>query len=83
MARRTTHTYYGFDMPDVVLTLPDFHEQAGEHRGELRAWAVDDDTGDWWANVQYRTGPGEQFLAWLPADQVRRDADLTDERRPR
>ncbi len=66
VTRRTTHTYYGFDMP-------------GEHRGELRAWALDDDTGDWWGLCQYRVTPSEQMLGWIHETQLRRDGDLTDE----
>lgn len=72
--RKVTYTYYGYDRPDIIVTIDDH-----EYRGELRAWAIDDDTGDWWANVQYRTAPGSTYIRWLPANQVRRDADLTDD----
>lgn len=79
MTRRTTETFTGFNMPDVIVTLPDDHEHPGEHRGELRAWAVDDETGDWWGQCQYRARPGHQLLGWIHQDHLRRDADLTDD----
>ena len=77
MTRRTAETFFGFDQPAVVVTLTDDDGTEHEHGGELRAWAVDDQTGDWWGMAQYRVGL-EQFLAWLPAHQLRRDNDHTD-----
>lgn len=50
----------------------------GEHPGLLRAWAVDDETGEWWATCQYYVGTGVQMLGWVHQDHVRPVADLTD-----
>ncbi len=48
MARRMTQVFHGWDQRDVTVTLPAGHERAGEHQGLLRAWAFDDETGEWW-----------------------------------
>lgn len=79
MTRRITETFHGYDMPDVIVTLPDDNEHPGEHRGELRAWAIDDENGDWWGMCQYRIAPGSQYLGWIHESQLRRDGDLTDD----
>lgn len=79
MTRRTTHTFHGFDQPEVLVTYPAGHEHAGEHRGLLRAWAVDDETGEWWGMCQYHVAAGVQLLDWVHEDHVRRDGDLTDD----
>lgn len=79
MTRRTTQTFHGYDRPDVTVTLPDGHEHAGEHFGTLRAWAVDDDTGDWFGQAEYSVAPGNQLLGWIPADQLRPYGELTDD----
>lgn len=78
MTRRITETFYGFDMPDVLVTISTDSEDAGEHRGELRAWALDDATGEWWGFCQYRVRPGRQLLGWIHETGLRRDAELTD-----
>lgn len=79
MARRTTQTFHGFDQPEVIVTLPDDDDHPGEHHGELRAWALDDETGDWWGLCQYRVAVSEQLLGWIHETQLRRAADLTDD----
>jgi hypothetical protein len=79
MTRRTTQTFHGFGQPEVIVTLPDDHDHPGEHRGELRAWALDDETGDWWGLCQYRVAVSEQMLGWIHESQLRRAADLTDD----
>lgn len=61
--RRMTQTFHGWDQPDIVVTLPKCYERPGEHHGLLRAWAVDDETGDWWAMCNYYVGPVCRCLA--------------------
>jgi hypothetical protein len=79
MTRRTTQTFHGWAQPDVVVTFPDDHEHPGEHPGLLRAWAVDDETGDWWATCSYYVGTGIQMLGWVHQDHVRPIVELTDD----
>lgn len=74
MTRRITETFHGFEQPDVLVTI-----DGAEHSGELRAWALDDESGDWWGLCQYRLEPGQRMLGWIHQDQVRRDGDLTDD----
>jgi hypothetical protein len=56
MTRRMTQVFHGWDQRDVTVTLPAGHDHAVEHPGLLRAWAVDDETGDWWG-CRTSTGP--------------------------
>lgn len=79
MTRRTTQTFHGWDQPTVEITLPDDHEHPGVHTGDLRAWAVDDTTGDWWAMCQYYVATGSQMLGWIHQDHVRPVVELTDD----
>jgi hypothetical protein len=79
MTRRITQTFHGWDQPDVVVTLPADHEHPGEHAGLLRAWAVDDETGDWWGMCNYYVGPGMQMLGWVHQDHLRPVVELTDD----
>lgn len=79
MARRITETFHGYDQPDVLVTLPKGHEHPGEHKGNLRAWALDDETGDWWGMCQYYAATGVQLLGWIHETQLRRDGDLTED----
>lgn len=76
--RRMTQTFHGWDQPDIVVALPEGHEHPGEHDGLLRAWAVDDETGDWWAMCNCYVGPGMRMLGWIHQDQVRPVVELTD-----
>lgn len=76
MARRMTQTFHGFDRRDVIITIPDGDEHAGTYNGQLRAWAVDDETGDWWADVIRMDGM-YNYPEWQPAERVRL-AELTD-----
>lgn len=78
MTRRITETFHGYEQPDVLVTLPD-DEHPGELKGNLRAWAVDDETGDWWGMCQYYVATGVQLLRWVHESQLRRDGDLTDD----
>ena len=52
---------------------------AGEHEGLLRAWAVDDERGDWSAMCAYYVPPGVQLLGWIHQDNVRPVVELTDD----
>lgn len=79
MARRVTQTFHGWDQPEVWVTVPEGQDHAGEHRGLLRAWAVDDETGDWWGMCAYYVGVGEQFLGWVHQDHLRPVVELRDE----
>ncbi|MFC7362214.1 hypothetical protein [Nocardioides astragali] len=78
MTRRITQTFHGWGQRDVVVTLAEDQEHAGEHSGLLRAWAVDDETGDWWAMCNYYVGPGMQMLGWVHQDHLRPVVELTD-----
>lgn len=70
MARRITQTFHGWDQPAVIVSFAKDHEHPGEHPGSLRAWAVDDETGDWWAMCTYYVGTGIQLLGWVHQDHV-------------
>lgn len=59
--------------------VPDDHEHPGQHPGCLRAWAVDDETGDWWAMCSYYVNTGMQLLGWVHQDHVTPVADLSDD----
>ena len=65
MTRRITQTFHGFDKPEVIVTLPEYDKNPGEHQGVLRAWAVDDETGDWWGMCEYYVATGVQLLGWI------------------
>lgn len=46
-------------------------ERAGEwHLGELEAYRETED--GWVGSVRYAVAPGEQYIGWLPAEQIRR-----------
>jgi hypothetical protein len=75
MTRRITKTFHGWDQPEVVVTLPERNEHAGDHAGLLRAWAVDDETGDWWGMCSYYLGVGVQMLGWIHQDHLRPASD--------
>jgi hypothetical protein len=79
MTRRITDTFDGHEQPDMIVTFPDDHEHPGEHTGNVRAWAVDDQTGDWWGMCQYHVTTGVQLLGWIHESQLRRDGALTDD----
>lgn len=79
MARRMTQTFHGWDQPDVLVTFPHDHEHPGSHSGLLRAWAVDDDTGEWWGMCSYYVGIGVQMLGWVHQDHLRPYGELADE----
>jgi hypothetical protein len=76
VTRRITQSFHGFDMPDVIV-IPSGDTE--ERRGELRGWALDDETGEWWGLCQYRAEPGRRVLDWFHETQLRRDGDLTDD----
>jgi hypothetical protein len=79
MTRRITQAFFGYDQPDVSVTLPEDHEHAGEHTGSLRAWAVDDETGDWWGMCNYSVSASEQYIGWVHQDNLRPVVELTDD----
>jgi hypothetical protein len=74
-----TQVFHGWDQLDVTVTLPHDHQHPGEHPGLLRAWAVDDETGEWWGMCNYYAGVGMQYLDWIHADQLRPCGDLIDD----
>lgn len=76
MTRRVTEIFHGYDQPDVLVTFRDDHDHPGVHQGVMRAWAVDDETGDWWGMCDYTVAPGVTYLGWIHEDQLRRDGDL-------
>lgn len=68
--------YTGFDQPDVEVRDPD--DPDVWHEGELRMWRRDEH-GAWWADVQWRRGPGQgNYVGTFAADDVR--PDLSDPR---
>lgn len=75
VARRMTQTFHGWNQPEVTITLPDNHPHSGVHDGLLRAWAVDDETGEWWGMCNYNAGVGTQYLEWIHADHLRPAGD--------
>ncbi len=79
MARRMTHIFHGWNQPDVTVTLPDYHPHAGEHQGLLRAWAVDDETGEWWGMCNYYAGVGMQYVDWVHQDHLRPSGELAED----
>ena len=79
MVRRITQVFHGWDQRDVTVTLPESHPHAGEHQGFLRAWAVDDETGDWRGMCDYYAGVGMQYLGWIHEDHLRPSGGLTDD----
>lgn len=78
MTRRITETFHGYNQPEILVTFPDDHDHPGEHQGVLRAWAVDDETGEWSGMCNYTVAPGVTYLGWIHQDQLRRDGDLGD-----
>lgn len=79
MARRITQVFHGGDQRDVIVTLPADHGRASEHCGLLRAWAVDDETGEWWGMCSYYVGTGVQMLGWVNQGHLRPVVELTDQ----
>lgn len=68
MRDKPDEDYRGFrpeDRPDVEVLVEDHWCP-----GELRAWHLR--AGVWWANVNYRTEPGQQYVDVVHPDRVRR-----------
>jgi hypothetical protein len=63
---REPRLYYGHDRPLIEVLV-----DGGWWPGELRAWLPNDD-GTWFANVGYSRGPGQNYLATVPAECVRK-----------
>lgn len=61
---------------DTLLEIPVPFIRAGTWHAELRARLVDD-AGDWFFEVGYSTGTGENRIDTFPAEWVRRP-ELTD-----
>lgn len=55
-----------------MLTIPEGEEHAGTWHGEIRARLLDEATGDWWFELGYNVGIGENFIGTFPAAWVRR-----------
>jgi hypothetical protein len=79
MTRRMTQTFTGSAQPEVTITFPGDHQHTGVYFSLLRAWAVDDETGDWWGMCNYYAGVGMQYLDWIHQDHLRPSGDVTDD----
>ena len=77
MTRRMAQVFHRWDQRDATVTFPAGHEHPGEHPGLLRAWAVDDETGEWWGMCNYYAGVGMQYVDWIHGDHLRPSGDLT------
>lgn len=77
MSRRTIDVYYGYDREDAVLEIPTPFAGAGTWHAEIRARLLDDETNDWFFELGYNTGVGENRIGTFPVEWVRR-AEITD-----
>jgi hypothetical protein len=77
MARTVVDTYFGFDREEAVVEIPVPFAYAGRWHAEIRARLVDDKTQDWFFEVGYNIGAGENRIDIFPVDWVRRPG-LTD-----
>lgn len=62
---------------DAILEIPTPFTHAGTWHAEIRALLLDEDTHDWYFEVGYNTGTGENRIDTFPAEWIRRP-DLTD-----
>lgn len=62
----TVHVYTPGDRPDILARV-----DGTWWPGELRMWTQRDD--GWWAQVNYRTGVGQTYIATVHETDVRPD----------
>jgi hypothetical protein len=74
---RTTDVYPVEAREDAIVDVPVPYAHAGSWHAEIRARLVDEETQDWFFEVGYSTGTGENRIDTLPAEWVRRP-ELTD-----
>ena len=63
---RESRIFSGHDRPLIEVCIDGLW-----YPGELRAWLPDREGDGWRANVGYSTGPGENYIATVPAERVR------------
>jgi hypothetical protein len=73
---RMTDVYPVHARPEAIVDIPVPYVHAGSWHAEIRARLVDDD-GDWWFEIGYNTGVGENRIDTFPAEWIRRP-ELTD-----
>lgn len=71
-----TDVYPAASREDAILIIPVPFVRAGTWHAEMRARLVDDD-GDWYFELGYNTGIGDNRIGTFPASWVRRP-ELTD-----
>jgi hypothetical protein len=69
--------YLPAERESVIVTIPDGEEHAGTWHGEIRARLLDQDMQDWFFEIGYNTGVGENRIGTFPVEWVRRP-ELTD-----
>jgi hypothetical protein len=74
---RMTDVYPVHARDDALLEIPIPFARAGRWHAEVRARLLDEDTQDWYFEVGYNTGVGENRIDTFPAEWVRRP-ELTD-----
>jgi hypothetical protein len=74
---RMTDVYPVHAREDALLEIPTPFARAGTWHAEIRARLLDEDAQDWYFEVGYNTGVGENRIDTFPAEWVRRP-ELTD-----
>lgn len=72
MAREMIDSYQGFQRQDVIVDVPVPFKHAGSWHGVIRARLVDRESDEWWFEVGYSTGVGENRIGTFPVDWCRR-----------
>lgn len=65
------------DREPIIVSIPDGERHAGSWHGEIRARLLDEETQNWFFELGYNTGIGENRIGTFPVEFVRRP-DLTD-----
>lgn len=76
MARHTTDVYLGYQREEVILDIPIPYARAGTWHGEIRSRQLDDESGDWFFEIGYRSH-GQNRIGTFPVQWIRRP-ELTD-----
>lgn len=66
MALTSINTWHSYDRPDVIIDIPPPLADAGSWHGEIHARLVDEQTGDWYFQVQWRDHAREQLITKFP-----------------
>jgi hypothetical protein len=77
MGRIVIDAYFGYDREDAIVDIPVPFTYAGRWHAEIRARVVDDETQDWFFELGYNTGVGENRIDTFPVEWVHRP-ELTD-----